>query len=191
MSDTLALLNSLGLSAEEIERKIIQQCTDDLMRQYYTHEDGESAGHGKSTIVEKLEEKMAERIDAALEKVVSERFSAQLPQLLADFIFTPTSRYGEKKGKPRTFLEYVTDHAKEWAEQRVNDQGSVVGKDQYSYSNHKTRFQRLLDEKVSADVNAALAQILKDGHSILITGLADELKRRMTEMAESLARRGR
>jgi uncharacterized membrane-anchored protein YjiN (DUF445 family) len=117
------LLQSLGLTKEEMQERIINNAVKALLRENGSDEDGEC--ECATTLSRRIGSKIEKKLDAIADDFVEKRIGAHVMEYIEKTLLNPTDHYGTKKGNPRTFAEYVIERFDSFLKEKVNEQGTV------------------------------------------------------------------
>lgn len=175
-----ATLDALGLDRESIENKVVDQVCHSLL--YATSCDDK--GHGYSRESEwqlELQKKIEQSIDARLEKIAKDHVEPNVKEKIDSLVLQQTNEWGEKKGKPVTFVEYVTGKAEEWLEQKVDYRG-VPSRSKSDGS----RLIHMIDEHLGSRIKTGIQDIAKQANEQLGGEIKKVVSAKLAEMTKRL-----
>lgn len=118
--ENAGLLEALGLTKEELQERIIDNAVETLLSRKGCDDD-----EFESTLVQKIgtkiEAKLNQVCDAFIEKTVGPHVTAHIENA----VLHPTDNWGNSKGDPKTFTEYVIARFDAYLKERVNNSGEV------------------------------------------------------------------
>ena len=162
-TETLALL---GLSKEELQSRVVDQiCERVLTSVGIDDEDGAHSYPSKVRV--QLQASAKKHIDDALNDFAEKFIIPGISKHLETLVLQPTSQYGEKKGEPQTFLEYLNKRASEWLSEEVNEQGKTKKEDNYSFKKHGTRAVWLIDQQLQKQLTDMMTGQIAATHAKL------------------------
>jgi len=145
-------LESLGITKEELASRVVEGCVRDILESVHSDENGRESrlqSHFEKEVKKAVMDSAAKAVDAMCEKVLT----AGIGQLIAEFAITPTNTYGEKKGEPITFAEFILKRAGDYLQHKVDPRTGATYTDSYSRDSYPTRASWL--------INSALHEHLK------------------------------
>ena len=178
-------LESLGLTREEILERVVEKLAEQMLTQTVTDEDGDEATL-PSAFAKVLERKVAARVNAAIDEIAGKHVLPNVAQYVETLCLQETNKWGEKKGAPVTFVEYLVQRAEAYMREEVNYEGKPKGADSYSWRASGTRVAHLIHEHLQYSIQTAMQQALKDANSAIVGGLNDAIKIKLAEVAAAL-----
>lgn len=127
-------LENCGILREDILNGLIDKLAEPL--------EDEISSEASRLVSKKLDE----LVDKKVETVVTDAITAKINQLMASEI-QPLNVWGEKRGKPRTINDILSDSLKEYWSVKVDNQGKPTD----SWSSKQTRVEYTV-KKIAADV---------------------------------------
>lgn len=166
-------LESLGLTRDDICDRVV----DRLCGELGSYEDFEGQVQGK----------VREAVDAAVSKMADEHILPNVHQYLENLCLQETNRWGEAKGKPVTFIEYLVQRAEAWMTEKVDYQGKAkTERDSYSWRENGTRVEFMIHEHLQYSISTAMKQALADANKTIVGGLQEAVKVKLNEIARKL-----
>jgi len=122
--------------------------------------------------------------ERAMKKAIDEKIAAMFEQHVAPIVskqvdeicLQSTNAWGEKTGKPVTFIEYLTARADAYMREKVNYCGKSQTEDTYGWREHSTRISYLIHEHLSWSIRKAMEQALGTVNSSVRKGLEEAVK---------------
>lgn len=185
MSEPISL-EAFGFTKEELQQRIVDQCVEQVMRSVGM--DDEGAAHSyQSSISQKIQAKAKKQIDDALNEFTAKFLTPSISTYLETLSLQPTSIYGEKKGQPQTFLEYLTQRSQEWLSEKVNEKGESYKDNSYSWKEHSTRGAWLIDSHLKARITEMLVGGITQTHQALAKSMEAEVKAAFQKVFSTLS----
>ena len=169
-------LKSLGITHEELLRRLVDQMIGKLLYDEYLDEDGRPAGHRDSEFKQKLEEQFRAKVDESVETIAGRHVLPNVEQFVEGLVLQKTNKWGEGKGKPVTFVEYLVERAEVYMSEEVNYDGRPKGTDGYSWRAHSTRLVHAVHEHLQYEIDRAMKEVIKDANSQLSKGIQGSVK---------------
>ena len=170
-------LSALGISSEDLVQRIVDSVSESLIN---GDENFDIDG-----FYTKLKDAAQARTDAAVERIMNEQLGPRIDQYIAELKLQKTSEYGEKKGEPMTFLEYINTLASEWLHTIVDIEGKPTTR-YSSKSNAQTRIMWMIDKRIAASMQEALAKCVAESLGYLKDGLKTAAAEQLDRIAESI-----
>ena len=166
-------LESLGITKKELQDRVVDRIVYDL--RYDNHIDDE--GRERKTysgFEDKIKEDVLKRADEVIQKLGEKYVLPNIMEYLEKFSFQKTNEYGQKKGEPITFVEYIVKQADAYLKEDVDRDGKSAEQNKtYGFHAHSTRLVYIIDKYLQDSIQKAMVQAV---------GLADKT------FAESLSR---
>lgn len=170
-----ALLETLGLSKDEIAERVIDRAVQQLLHGSREDEDGYSYGV-PSSFAQQIDKVIREKIDAAVIKAGDEVIAPKITALVEGHVLQQTNSWGEKVGKSVSFTEYLVQRAEAYMTEQVNYEGKPKGSDSYSWSAKGTRVAYMIDKHLHYSIDTAMRKALADANATIAKGLNEAVK---------------
>ena len=178
-------LESLGLTREEITERVVARIADTLLASVVADEDGDEVTT-KSVFARALERKVLERINAAVEEIAGRHVLPNVAAYVEGLCLQETNKWGEKRGRTLTFVEYLVERAEHYLREEVDYKGKTRSEDSYSWKASGTRISHLVHEHLQYSIQTAMAQALKTANGAIVGGIEQAVKIKLAEVAASL-----
>jgi hypothetical protein len=98
-----------------------------------------------------------------------------------------TNRWGEKVGKPVTFIEYLVHRAHAYITEEVDHYGkSKAESNDHYWRGSQTRITHLIHQHLQYNIQTAMERVLKDANSQIATGIAEAVKIQLQQLLEKI-----
>lgn len=168
---TAITMESIGLTKEELQERVIEALVGNILRGNAYDPDTEDEVLVDSDFKRRIDEK----IKAAVETKINAMFEAHVLPNVAQYIDNLTlqerTKWGEKKGQPMSFVEYLVSRAEHYITEEVNYEGKSREDGGYSWSKHSTRITHLIHEHLKYEIQTAMNTALKEANKTFATGL--------------------
>lgn len=180
-------LKDLGITQEELqERTIDALCERLLSRQVYDPDSGEDSW-SDSPFAKKLDERIKSHIDSSVDAVAQEHVLPRVSAMLEGICLQKTNEWGEPKGDPVTFTEYLIQRAEHYLTEKVNFKGESRREDRYgSFSPTQTRVTFLVEKHLHYSIQTAMENALKDANSVIVGGIEETVKLKLKELSSQM-----
>jgi len=169
-------LESLGLSVEQMQDRLVEALIDRFLTSNVSDEDGEPVA-----IVSKFQTSIREailtRVDESVERLIAPALDGSITSYIDNYKIQSTNGYGEPKREPETITEYIIRRANEYLTEGVNFEGkskkeySASGRDSYGYKDATTRVAFLIDKRLNDEIAKAMQEALKTANEAITGGL--------------------
>ena len=179
----------IGLSQEELQARLVETLCDRAMSNISYDEDGDP-WKGDSRFAVKLKDAIQKRIDAAVDEVADKHITPLLAGKIESFSLQATNQWGESKGEPVTFIEYLTQRAEKYMIEPVDSNGKSQAECQRSgnsfYGKGTTRISQAIDKHLEYSIKSAMESALKDAQSQITKSMAEACKMALADVQAKL-----
>ena len=148
-----------------------QVLSDTGMYDREPEDDGDQEALPDITFGAALQARVEEKIRAAVDTVAAAHVLPKIEEVIENFCLQKTNEWGDKKGEPLTFTEYLVERAINWIQEPVNHQGKTKGEDSYQFRAQTSRIAYLIDKHLQYHIERAMTDALKDANSAIAEGL--------------------
>lgn len=169
------VLQELGITKAELQERLIKRLADELMGR--AEQDDYDGYASDATFKKKMEAHIRERVDATIEKLAKKHVLPKVGEYIETLTLEQTNKWGEKRGKTFTFIEYLVERCHAYMTEEVNYEGkSKAEADSYSWSARTTRVAHMVHSHLSHSISTAISTALKDFNTSVGNGLAEAVK---------------
>lgn len=181
-------LEALGVSPKELEERIVDQAVQALLYSTWSDEDGEEFSRA-SKFKQQVEKRVQEAVDEKIAALAAEHVLPRVGEMIEQANMQKTNGYGEPKGEPMTFKEYIAHRAESYMSEEVdfNGKSRAESKDSYNWRASGPRLtvlmklyiQDTLEKHAKAavsDVNKVIAKNIEKAAKDAITAAAASIK---------------
>lgn len=173
-------LEAIGLTKEELQARVVDALVERLTSTEYEEEAIEDR------IRTTLHKRLQSEIDAAVAKIADETVTPRIVEIIAKTTFQATTRWGEKQGEPKTFLEYLVDRAEKFTTEQVDWNGKDNRDGVYDWRGKTTRIAYMIDKHIHLAIESHMKALLADANSKIAAGVADAVKMSMAEILKNV-----
>lgn len=181
-------LEALGLSKEQIQERVINLTVERLL--YSTGYDEECDETDEPTKFQKqLKDRVVQRIDQAIDNIAAKHVLPNIETLIEDFVLQETNSWGERKGKPVTFTEYLVQRADAYMREPVNYNGQdreQYGRNRSGWSSSSERLAYMINDKLQYEISNALKNSLKTVQESIGDSVAQSVKMRLKDITTNI-----
>ena len=178
-------IESLGITRDEILDRVVAKIADQIISDAALDEDGVPTGT-PTKFARILLKKVQARIDTAVEEIAGRHVLPNVAAYVENLCLQETNRWGEKVGKPVTFIEHLVQRAEAYLREDVDHNGKTKGEDSYSWRKSGTRVAYMIHEHLQYSISSAMADALKNANSAIVGGIQEAVKIKLAEVAASL-----
>jgi hypothetical protein len=176
----------LGFTEKELQERIVDKIVAQMMVAEEYDEDVRDTVQTRSPFQVKLEKLIQKRIDEAVEAMADKYVLPKVAEYIENLSLQETNRWGEKTGKPVTFIEYLVQRAEHYMTEQVDYKGKTKSEDSYSWKGTQTRVAHMIHEHLQYSISTAMREALANANSQIAKGLQDTVKIKLGQIATSL-----
>lgn len=179
-------LETLGLTKEDIQDRIIERLCSNILSGKGYEEDGEEY-YEDSQFKKKLEERLQAHINATVSALADKHVLPNVTQYVENLTLQQTNKWGEKVGAQVTFIEYLTQRADAYMREEVSHEGkSKEESGGYSWSKATTRIAYMVNRHLQYSIETAMKQALATANSAIAKGIEEAVKIKLQEVVGGL-----
>ncbi|MFN4017662.1 MAG: hypothetical protein ACK4JB_20145 [Reyranella sp.] len=163
-------LEALGLKAEDIADRVVDRIAEQMLTKIDYDED-ERPHHNPSPFRAALQQRIKDRIDRSIDEIAAKHVLPNITEYLEGLCLQETNRWGEKTGKPLTFIEYLAQRADAYMKEEVNYSGKTKEEDSYSWRKNTTRVSYLIHQHLQFSIEKAMKAALRNANNSIIGGI--------------------
>jgi hypothetical protein len=179
-------LNELGLTQEDLQQRVVDRLCDRLLSREMAGEEGDIY-LGDSNLKHLLDKAIQQRIDAAMNAVADKYILPNATQRIESLMLQETNQWGEKKGQPLSFTEYLIKRADAYMQEKVNYEGK--SKDEangYSWDGKQTRLTYIMHRHIQHHIGIAMKEMLGGGLEQLGKALEQTCQLQMRDLTHKV-----
>lgn len=187
----IALLKQLGLSKDQITNMIVERCASELMRSTSCNEYGEEETVSPSKLKQQLQELVTKRINEEVTRIADAHVLPRVTEMVEGLTLQETNKWGEKKGEPLSFVEYLVARADAYMREKVNHAGKSEAEDgnSYNWKASTTRVSYLIHEHLQYSIKTAMEQAMKSANASIAGGIQTAVKIKLQEVLDEMNRK--
>lgn len=182
-------LKSLGIAPEELGERIVDQAVDRLLNTLGFDPESNEEIQYVSKFQRQIQERLQKAVDEKIAAIAAEHLIPRVGELIEKANMTQTTKFGEPKGAPMTFMEYIAHRAEVYMSENVDHKGESKQEtnNEYGWRAEGPRLvvfmkmyirdtmEKQAKEAVS-DVNKVIAQNIQKAAMQAIAAAANSLK---------------
>ena len=189
MSNKLPLnlsLEELGLTAESLADRVVEAVTRQLTTSIDHDEDGIEC-ESRSPFIRAMQEQIRKAVDAKVQEIAERDLLPKIGQHIESMTLQTTNQWGQKTGKPMTFIEYLTAKAEAYLTEQVDYEGKGKGqRDGYSWKGTQTRLTHIIHGHLHYSIERAMKEAVDGANKVIVGGLEAAVKVKLGEIASAL-----
>lgn len=185
--NTEDLLAAAGLTQTELADRIVEQVVGRLLNTTGFDEDGDETGPFPSSFDRELRKKLKDKIDDAVESIAGRHVLPNVESYVENLCLQETNQWGEKRGEPVTFVEYLVQRADAYLNEDVNYKGmSKKQGDSYGWRKDSTRIAHMVHEHLHHSIERAMKEAVTNANESIAGGIAKAVKISLAEISKAL-----
>ncbi len=184
MTQTISL-DSLGITQEELTTRVVTRIADTILNERYEDEYGDTSAQ-KTHFMQTMERQVIAKIDTAIQDIAAKHVLPNVADYIEKLTLQKTNEWGEKTGKPCTFVEYLVQRAEHYMNEKVNYEGKPKGTDSYNWTGTQTRITHMVDKHLHYSIETAMKNALAIATSSIGTSIAETCKTKLGEIASAM-----
>jgi hypothetical protein len=186
-------LEALGISAEELGQRIVDQAVETLLSSTGFNPDTEEETRYESRFKREIESRIQKAVDDKIAALAAAHLIPRVGELIESADMRKTNGYGEPKGPSMTFKEYIAHRAEQYMVEDVDYHGKskaeleARGESSYNWRNCGPRLTVLMRLYIAetlqkhataavTDVNKVIAKNIEQAARDAIASAAANLK---------------
>ncbi|MBK9976196.1 MAG: hypothetical protein IPP14_15625 [Planctomycetes bacterium] len=178
------ILKTLGISAEELTKRVVDQCCEKLLVTYHLDGDGDEYAAG-SPLAKALDKRIKTEIDKAINGLAERLLGPKIETLVETIKLQKTNQWGEKNGGAVTFIEYLAQRADAYLQENVTSDGKEP-RDSYDRHNLRPRIVHMIDQHLHYRIQEAAQGAMKPIMEAMSKGMTDVAKAEFDKASKSL-----
>lgn len=181
---TQLTLESLGLSAEDIRKRVIQRLCDQITESGVLPDEDGMQDIVTSKLTKRVKELVNERVDSLFDLHVAPKIGETIEGL----VLQETNRWGEKTGRPLTFVEFLVSRCEEYIREPVNfdGKGKAEMTDSYGWKGAQSRLTWLVHKHLQYSIETAMKSAVQTVQSAIAPALENTVRMKLEEISKSL-----
>lgn len=179
-------LEALGLDQDKLAEKLVDRLAQNMLTSIGYDENGDD-WFGTSPFASKLNNMVKARLDQIINELADKHVLPRVNEMVEGLVLQQTNQWGEKVGKPVTFIEYLTQRADAYMQEEVNLDGKTKAESgSYSWSKRSTRVAYMIDRHLHYSIESAMKAALANVNSSVAAGLEEATKTAIREVTGKL-----
>ena len=175
-------LEVLGLTQEELQGRVVERICEQVL-DYKATEDFDEEHTSMSPWRQALDELVTDRINAKVEEMAGREILPAVGEIIENLVLQKTTEWGERRGEPVTFTEYLIQRAEFYLTEKVKHDGTKP--DGYGAAT-QTRICYLIDKHLHYAIESAMKKALAEANTAIVGGIEETVKMKLAEIAAAL-----
>lgn len=171
-------LEALGLNMEELAERVVDQAVHTLLYSTGFNPDTEQEVTYENKFKRAIEAKIQQTVDQKIAEIAAHQIMPRVGELIEKANMMQTNRYGEPKGEPMTFKEYIAWRAEEYMSEDVNLQGQSKqeASDTYNWRSQGPRLTFLMRNYIKDSMESAAKAAVNDINKVIAKNIEKAAK---------------
>ncbi len=179
-------LAALGIDQEKIAQMVADRIAEQMLNDVTYDQDGH-AFRGQHDFSGALNKSVKAHLDAYVTKVADEHLLPKVAEMLESLTLQATNEWGQKKGAPVTFVEYLVQRAEAYMTEKVSFDGKTQKESGgYSWSASGTRVAHMIDKHIHYAIERAMKDAVGAANAQIAGGILETTKIKLAEIANAL-----
>lgn len=174
-------LDELGLTQDQLQEMVVDRIADKCLLSMCPDE-----GEVSSTLRRELDATIKATVDTTIQAFGEKHVLPNVTAYVESLTLQATNEWGEKRGEPLTFVEYLVSRAEAYMQEKVSHNGKSKSEDSYGWSGTQTRITHLIHQHLHFHISTAIQKAVGDVNSQLAKGLAETVQIKLAEIGKSL-----
>lgn len=177
-------LAAIGISQDKIIELVVNQIVASVMSGTSYDEDGDEV-MCDSAFSRRVEAYVKQAIDAKVAAIAEQHIVPTISKTIDEFVIKKTNEYGEMKGEPVTFTEYLVSQANQWLQAEVDHSGNPVQGHRYN-TTYQTRLTHCVHEYLYGTIAGAMKDAVNGIGSKIGDSIRETTKIQLAKIAEAV-----
>lgn len=180
-------LEALGVSATELSDRIVDQAVHALLYSTGFDEEGDESSYA-SKFKQQVEKRVQEAVDTKIAALAAEHVLPRVGEMIEAADMRKTSHYGEPKGEPMTFKEYIASRAEVYMSEDVDYHGQSKdeSRDSYNWRVSGPRLTVLMKMYIKDTLEKSAKNAINDVNKVIAKNIEQAAKDAIASCAASL-----
>lgn len=179
-------LEALGLDQDKLADKLVDRLAQNMLTSIGYDEEGDE-WFGTSPFSKKLNDLVRARLDKIVNDLADKHVLPRVNEMVEGLVLQQTNQWGEKVGKPITFIEYLTQRAEAYMTEEVDHDGKIKKESNSSfYRGRSTRVAYMIDKHLHYEIERAMKAAFQNVNSAVAEGLHAATMKAITEVTSNL-----
>jgi len=180
-------LEALGFTKEELQERVLDRLVQQLLTEKgfdpYSEEETTVASTFRTQLDARIKQTINETINAIAEREVLPNVAGYIENLSLQ----QTTQWGEKRGEPITFTQYLIQRAQAYMMEEVDYEGRNKDEARGSwYGTKQTRIAHLIHKHLHYQIETAMKEALNVATGTIAKGIHETARIKLNEIAASM-----
>lgn len=180
-------LKALGVSPEHLADRVVDQTVESLLSYTGYAEDGEGERSYETRFKREIEKRVQAAVDAKIAALAEVHVVPRVGELIEQANMRKTNTYGEPKGDPMTFKEYIASRAEAYMSEDVDLNGKSKSEgDSYNWRSCGPRLTVLMKMYIRDTMETHAKAAVNDINKVIAKNLEKAARDAITAASVNL-----
>ena len=162
-------LESLGINTEDLGNRIVDQAVDVLLNSTGFDPDTDEETRYESRFKREIQSQIQKAVDEKIAALAAVHLIPRVGEMIESANLQKTNNYGEKKGDPLTFKEYIAQRAEVYMSEDVDYHGKskAEANDSYNWRNCGPRLTVLMQMYIKDTLEKHAKEAVNDVNKVI------------------------
>ncbi|MCY1167807.1 hypothetical protein D9M73_77800 [compost metagenome] len=181
-------LEALGITAEDLTSRIVDQAVDTLLRSTGFDPESEQETSYESRFKREIEARVQKAVDQKIGALAAEHLVPRVGEMIESADMRQTNRYGEPKSPPMSFKEFIAHRAESYMSEDVdsNAKSKEESGDSYNWRVSGPRLTVLMRMYIRDSLESHAKAAVNDVNKVIADNIAKAAKDAITAAAAAI-----
>lgn len=181
-------LESLGINPAELGDRIVDQAVDALLNSTGFNPETEEETSYESKFQREIQKRIQQAVDAKIAALAEVHLIPRVGEMIESANMMRTNQYGEPKGEPLTFKEYIAMRAEAYMSEPVNYNGQSKSEsnDSYNWRVDGPRLTVLMRSYIRETLEKHAKAAVTDVNKVIATNIGKAAQEAITAAAAAI-----
>jgi len=183
-------LTDLGLTTEQLRDLVVDRLIKQFTSQLVIDEDEDGStyeGWTDTQFGKDIRKAVMTGVEAKVTEIANEHIIPSVAEYIEEITLQQTNAWGQAKGEPMTFIEYLVARAHAFMTEKVDCTGKTkVEAGTYGWNGTQTRLTYMIDRHLQYSIATAMGNALQSANATLTESIAESCRMKLKEVAETL-----
>lgn len=176
-------IEQLGFTKEELQERVVARICAQLLEATGYNPESDREFTAESVFRRALDAQVQEKIDATISALAEKHVLPNVASYIENLTLQETNKWGERRGTPVTFVEYLVQRAEAYMLEEVDWDGKTKSdRDSYSWKKQGTRITHLIHQHLHFHIELAMKEALKVANGALAKGIQETVEAKLAEI---------
>lgn len=181
------MLETLGITKEDLIERIVGRAVNEMLSSSGFDPESDSDVSYESKFQRAIQERVQKAVDLKISQIAEIHLIPKVGQIIENLNLRRTNNYGEPKGEPMGFVEYIASRADAYMSETVNSDGKSKEESSGSFwRGSNTRVAHLVRCYIQSTLESHAKAALKDVNAVIVKGFEKAARDAITAAASAV-----